>query len=85
MEKYYLWTYGEHSEQDIYVYLNEKNEKIYGYAVNRDNLTPFDKDSKNYIPNNKCKRLVVKTEKIGLTDINYNEYQIMKENLFDKK
>lgn len=101
MEKKYLWMNVHKSEQDIHVYLNEKNEKIYGHVVNNsDNMSPYDKDSKYYNPNNICKGLAVKylktekssltnlnheTYKVGLTDINYNEYKIMKEKLFNKK
>ena len=62
------------SERDILLY---PNENIYEYSLNNiDNMDLYDKIYKG---------LVVKTHKVGLTDINYNEYKIMKEKLFNKK
>lgn len=60
-------------ERDILLY---SNKNIYEYSLNNFNTMNL---SKIY------KGLVVKTDKVGLTDINYNEYKIMKEKLFNKK
>lgn len=62
------------SERDILLY---SNKNIYEYSLN--NFDSMDLYDKIY------KRLILKTDKVGLTDLNYNEYKIMKENLFNKK
>ena len=79
----------------------EKNKKIYEQSINNsDTISPRNKDSKNDNPNNICKGIAIKylkieksrinnlhngINKVGLTDLNYNEYKIMKEKLFNKK
>lgn len=62
------------SDRDIYVYSNENiNEN---FLNNSDTMSLYDKISRG---------LVIKTHKVGLTDLNCNEYKIMKEKLFNKK
>ena len=79
----YLWRRNSpHKGDTIYIYLNEKNEKIYGNIISNTNQKGSIKNSK-YCGN--AMKLLTSFKKLdlsdtlGLTDVNISEYWILKE------
>lgn len=83
----YLWmsnpsSYAQKKNSTIYIYLNEKNDKIHGDIVSNSNKESGVKDAIYCGIANKFvtsfKTLDLSYMHVGLTDINKNEYEILK-------